>query len=159
MKPKNHTHWLEKPNFHNRSVSDPRATNGTSPNPSKGGELLPLFRRGLGGGATRNDVKRTSRRAMPHANDVRLSAFCITSFRHCGLDPQSPCSLQGIPHFVRNDSGAFFAGDSCFRRNDGVVGNNETKKRKAESLKSIAYGHRPTNHNNHKNQKNHSSDK
>jgi len=25
--------------------------------------------------------------------------------RHCGLDPQSPC---------------FFAGDSCFRRNDAV---------------------------------------
>jgi len=27
--------------------------------------------------------------------------------RHCGLDPQSPCSLQGIPHCVRNDGGAF----------------------------------------------------
>jgi len=72
--------------------------------------------------------------------------------RHCGravsivelLDPQSPANLQGIPHQVRND---------------GVVGNNETKKRKAESLKSLAYGHRPTNHSNQKNQTNHSSDK
>ena len=27
------------------------------------------------------------------------------SIRHCGLDPQSPCSLQGIPHCVRNDGG------------------------------------------------------
>ena len=56
----------------------------TSPNPSKGGEKttlafvrnvivrkqLPLFWRGLGGGAARNDVKRTPRRAMPHANDL-----------------------------------------------------------------------------------------
>ena len=43
MKPKNHTHWLEKPNFHNRSVSDLRATNGTPkgqapPTPPKRGE-------------------------------------------------------------------------------------------------------------------------
>jgi len=35
-------------------------------------------------------------------------------------DPQSPASLRGIPHCVRNDGGVLFAGDSCFRRNDGV---------------------------------------
>ena len=29
--------------------------------------------------------------------------YAIQKSRHCGLDPQSPCSLQGIPHFVRND--------------------------------------------------------
>jgi len=120
MKPKNHTHWLEKPNFHNRSVSDLRGKNSTSPQPSpkergqfpsfggvRGGESVrkqlpsPLnppqgeFWRGLGGGVTRNDVKRTSRRAMPHANDARLSAFCITFFRHCGRTVRLR-SLSGI---------------------------------------------------------------
>jgi len=38
--------------------------------------------------------------------------------RHCGLDPQSP-ENKGIPHQVRND---------------GIVGNEKTKKRKAEIL-------------------------
>jgi len=63
MKPKNHSHWLEKPNFHNRSVSDLRAKNSTSPQPPpKEGEQavrkmnvrkqLPLFWRGLGGGVS-----------------------------------------------------------------------------------------------------------
>jgi len=33
----------------------------------------------------------------------------LSRFRHCGLDPQSPCSLQGIPHCFRNDGGALFA--------------------------------------------------
>jgi len=39
--------------------------------------------------------------------------------------------LQGIPHCVRNDSGALFAGDSCFRRNDEVgKWNNEAGAKK-----------------------------
>jgi len=41
--------------------------------------------------------------------------------RHCGLDPQSPAINAVIPNKVRNplQRTHLFAGDSCFRRNDG----------------------------------------
>ena len=79
----------------------------TSPNPSKGGEQatlafvcnvsvrkqLPLFWRGLGGGVSglprrsyltaRNDVKRTPRRAMPHAIDYKAYSLLSHASRHC----------------------------------------------------------------------------
>jgi len=44
MKQKNHSHWLEKPNLHNRSVSDLRMKNSTSPQPPpKEGEQFPFL--------------------------------------------------------------------------------------------------------------------
>ena len=65
----------------------------------------------------------------------------IKKRRHCGLDPQSP------------EKSGLFAGDSCFRRNDGAG------KCKAESLTSLAWGIALRNHSNHKNHINQSSDK
>ena len=63
----------------------------------------------------RNDVKRETKSPAVIASGAK----------------QSPCSLQGIPHCVRNDDGALFAGDSCFRRNDEVgKWNNEAGAKK-----------------------------
>ena len=112
--------------------------NNTSPNPSKGGEQamiifvrkqLPLFWRGLGGGASgllrllrfrsvtaaRNDGHPTptlpkgegevlllwrSRRGdsgLPRSSFLTARNDENNVQRHCGLDPQSPTNLQGIP--------------------------------------------------------------
>ena len=73
--------------------------------------------------------------------------------RHCGLDPQSPekrhrhseqseesvANFRGLPRSsyltARNDGAGVFAGDSCFRRNDGNLG--KTVQRNSPPLEGL----------------------
>ena len=68
----------------------------------------------------RNDGVPFSSHVSRHCRRL-LSGLVLSGVEVAEAYPQSPANLQRIPHCVRNDGVGVFAGDSCFRRNDGTA--------------------------------------